>query len=88
MNRKEEYWRTNLLTATVVKYGRVFHLSHLKHEKQAKVLETGKYWTCGRREFRRWLKKHGGVADPMLKTGEYIDIHGQKQALWGINDKS
>lgn len=86
MNRKEEYWRTNLLNATVVSHGRVFHLYHLKHEKQAKVLETGKYWTCGRREFRRWVKQHGGQLLPMLKTGEYIATDGQKKSLWGINN--
>ncbi len=87
MNRKEEYWRTNQLSATVVKHGRVFHLYHLKAEKQARVLETGKYWTCGRREFRRWVKQHDGYCHPMLKTGEYINTQGQKAALWGINNK-
>lgn len=87
MNRKEEYWRTNLLNATVVRHGMVYHIYHLKREKLAKVLETSKYWTCGRREFRRWVKEHGGQFLPMLKTGEYIDIHGQKKALWGINNK-
>lgn len=86
MNRKEEYWRTNQLCATVVRHGMVYHVYHLKHEKLAKVSETGKYWTCGRREFRRWVKEHGGCCLPMLKTGEYIDIHGQKKALWGINN--
>lgn len=86
MNKKEEYWNKNLLHATVVKHGRTFNVFHNMHDKQAKVFETGFHWTCGRRDFRKWVKKYGGTIHESLKTGEYYDIHGQKQALWGINN--
>ena len=86
MNKKEEYWNKNLLHATVVKHGRTFNVFHNMHDKQAKVFETGFHWNCGRRDFRKWVKKYGGTIHEPLKTGEYYDIHGQKQALWGINN--
>lgn len=86
MNKKEEYWNKNLLHATVVKHGRTFNVFHNMHDKQAKVFETGFHWTCGRRDFRKWVKKYGGTIHESLKTGEYYDIHRQKQALWGINN--
>lgn len=86
MNKMEEYWQKNLMHASVVKHGRTFNVFHNMHDKQARVFETGAYWTCGRREFRKWVKKHGGHIFKPLKTGEYYDRHGKKQALWGIND--
>lgn len=49
-------------------------------------METGAYWTTNRRNFRKWVKEHGGKCYEPLKTGEYYDIHGQKKALWGINN--
>lgn len=87
MNAKEEYWQRNLLQATVLHRGREFHVYHNMHDKKAKVLETGKYWSCGRREFRKWVKEHGGHICENLKTGEFYNIHtGKKEALWGINN--
>ena len=85
MNAKEEYWQQNLLHAVVLKRGRLFNVFHNKHEKQARVMETGAYWATGRRDFRKWVKEHGGKCLKPLKTGEYYDIYGQKKALWGIN---
>lgn len=86
MNKKEEYWNRNLLQAKVLKHGKVFNIFHNMHDKQAKVFETGAYWKCGRREFRRWVKEHGGHICKPLKTGEYYDVNGQRKALWGINN--
>ena len=86
MNNKEEYWQKNQLHAAVVHRGRTFNVFHNMHDKRAKVLETGAYWACGRREFRKWVKKLGGHIFEPLKTGEYYDRYGKKQALWGIND--
>ena len=86
MNAKEEYWRTNLLHAQVTKYGREFNIFHNKHDKELRVLETGKRSSMGRREFRRWIKEIGGKCMPMMKTGEFMNTTtGKKDRLFGID---
>ena len=86
MNAKEEFWRTNLLHATVTKHGREFNIFHNRHDKQLYVLETGARRTIGRREFRRWIKQIGGKCMPMLKTGQFINkTTGKLDAVWGIS---
>ncbi len=85
MNAKERYWMTNLLHARVMWRGRVFNIFHNRHDKEMRVMETGVRKTIGRREFRRWIKNLGGVCLKPLKTGEYIDVRGERQKLWGID---
>ena len=85
MNAKEEYWKKNLLHAKVKRHGRVFNVFHNMHDKEMHVMETGARKTMGRREFRKWIKELGGVCIEPLKTGEYYDINGEKQKLWGID---
>jgi hypothetical protein len=84
MNAKERYWMTNLLHAKVKKRGREFNVFHNQHDKEMHVLETGVRKTIGRREFRKWIKQQGGICLKPLKTGEYIDVNGERQKLWGI----
>lgn len=87
MTKNEQFWQKNLLCAVVVKRGKKFNVIHNRHDKQAKVIETGAHWNCGRREFRNWVKEHGGKCIEPMKTGEYIDNNGEKKALWGIDEQ-
>lgn len=86
MTKNEQFWQQNLLCAVVWKRGRKFHVVHNKHDRRAKVFETGAHWECGRREFLRWAKEHSGRCCESLKTGEYIDNNGEKKTLWGIDE--
>lgn len=85
MNAKEKFWAKNLIHAAVVKHGRTFNVFHDMHDKRMWVLETGAHKTMNRREFRKWVKELGGHIYEPLKTGEYYDIRGEKQKLWGID---
>lgn len=85
MTKNEQFWQKNLLCAVVVNRGKKFNVIHNRHDKQAKVIETGAHWICGRREFRNWVKEHGSKCFEPLKTGEYIDNNGEKKTLWGID---
>lgn len=87
MTKNEQFWQKNLLCAVVVKRGKKFNVIHNRHDKQAKVIETGAHWNCGRREFRNWVKEHGGKCFKPMKTGEYIDNNGEKKTLWGIDEQ-
>ena len=75
----------NIRTARYESNGKLYHLSNWDGETLC--TETGNRIGQTRRDFLKLCKTIGAVIDPIIKTGQYIDLNGNLKALFGINNE-